>query len=336
MLQILIQSFLSILSLELLPIDPAYYEYKAGLRNFPPAAISGVHHFPKSVLAGNQLDLQVHQSADRSLATTIPSEIIIPTKVKDANFGPFISSKHAVIFDLSSGYALYAKDGGTPAPIGSITKLVAGLVFVRLNPELTGTVMIKEVDQDYNGKNYLPLYQNISAKDVLAASLVGSDNTATNALAKLVRLTETEYVERMNNLASELGLNDSHFTDLTGLSADNKASARDVAWAYYQVSREPILRPYLAANQWTLTSTRSPITVNSTNEIYRNNYQLRDFAIEGGKTGYIPAAGYCFVSQFVKDDHEILVVVLGADSKPSRFEDSLLLADWAYDSFIWP
>ncbi len=78
------------------------------------------------------------------------------------------------------------------------------------------------------------------------------------------------------------------------------------------------------------------LSVQSTDVLFDSLLVEKPYAITGGKTGYIPEAGYCFITTVDHDGDEVFVAVLGARSKLDRFNDAKALAVWAFNTFTWP
>ncbi len=165
---------------------------------------------------------------------------------------------------------------------------------------------------------------------------MGSDNTATLALARLAGLGEEEFVARMNDKAQELGLKNTHFADPSGLSAENVSTVGDIAIMLREAKMYPEVAEFMTDATITVAhaSGRAAI-IPSTNLLLTSFLNSGEYAITAGKTGYIPQAGYCLTSAVTHDGHEIIVVVLGADERDDRFTDVMGLSTWAFDTFSW-
>lgn len=261
-----------------------------------------------------------------------------PVKVDPASVGVVTSAVSAMVIDRSSGKVLFEKNAGETRSIGSITKLMTASVFLEGNPDLDAQARIQPEDLRYGGIQHIAVGDDISVRDMLYASLVGSDNSATAALVRLSGMPHGDFIARMNELAAELGLRDTRFVDATGLSPDNRSIAPDVTILIDETMRNEVIRAATELPDYSFVGASGRrYTVTTTNELLGSFLNSDPYRILGGKTGYLPEAGYCFGSLFSEDSaHEIIVVVLGSYSKQARFQDAKALAAWAYKVFDWP
>jgi D-alanyl-D-alanine carboxypeptidase len=178
----------------------------------------------------------------------------------------------------------------------------------------------------------------VTVGDLLRASLVGSDNSATAALVRLSGLSEGDFVGRMNEMAADIGMRATTFYDPTGLSADNRSVASDIARLIDEALKVDVVReatqlPYASFQG----ASGRAYAVETTDDLLNSFLNAPPYKIVGGKTGYLPEAGYCLGSLVSENGgHEIIVVVLGSETITGRFQDVKALAAWAYKAFEWP
>lgn len=257
-----------------------------------------------------------------------------PVKADLASYGPQITAESAIVVDAYSGATLYAKNPDDARPIGSISKLMAGLVFLDTKPNLDATVSFLPSDITFGGRIYISANATLATRDLLKAAIISSDNSAVMSLVRLSGMSKEDFVARMNAKAQELGLRDTTFDDPTGLSSGNTASARDITGLLAAARLNPVLAPLMSTVQATIMTSAGPVVLDNTDDLLRTGPQ--GIIVEGGKTGYIPEAGYCVTSSFYKDGARIFVVVLGTETPNARFRDASALAGWAFETFTWP
>jgi D-alanyl-D-alanine endopeptidase (penicillin-binding protein 7) len=277
-------------------------------------------------------------AAKRAHLTLAGDKEIPPPKKKDtASFGVVTSADSVIVIDAASGATLYAEEPDNVRPMGSITKLMSAIVFLDTKPNLEKTVMLLEDDYVGGGKMYLQFNDLFSLRAVLGASLVGSDNTATNALARLSGMTNEEFIQKMNEKAVELGMTSTHFVDISGLSADNASTARELAKLLQTAKTYDVIRGYMTKDMYTAVS-QSGFTsaIPSTDTLLTSSLNTGDYKITAGKTGYIPQAGYCLATGVQNEGNEVYIVVLGAEKIDDRFTDASALARWSFKTFVWP
>lgn len=260
-----------------------------------------------------------------------------PTKINPESIGVVTAATTALVMDSESGAVLFEKNVDEARSIGSMTKLMTALIFLSGNPDQGAVVTIESSDYREGGKQHIPTGQAVTVKDLLLASLVSSDNTATAALARLSGFSESDFVARMNEKAAEIGMQQTTFADPTGLSSDNRSTAPDLVIMLRAALQNESIR--FATEQASATITDisgNTYQLENTNELLNGFVNQDPYKIIGGKTGYLPEAGYCLGVEAQKDGgKEIFVVVLGSDSAAGRLRDVKALTVWTYNNFEW-
>ncbi|MBU4455106.1 serine hydrolase [Patescibacteria group bacterium] len=265
----------------------------------------------------------------------LPRNLNLPVK-KLAAGNLEISAASSAVIDCESDAVLFGKQKDQIWPIASITKLAAALVFLEHNPGWDAIYQIKAEDKQEGGRIYLFTGEKVKVKDLFYFSLVGSDNTAAMALVRSTGLSDEEFINKMNEKARALGLNNTHFDDPVGLSAGNVSTAKETAalaraaFADKDISEASLTKAYEFE---TLEGRKKKI--NNTDALL-DIFPQNGIKILGGKTGYIEASGYCFVGKFA--DHsgnEIISVVLGAYSYNARFVQTKEMVEWVYENYQW-
>ncbi|MFH1405232.1 MAG: serine hydrolase [Patescibacteria group bacterium] len=277
-----------------------------------------------------------------TILTEVEDELIdfsfAPKKYVPESLGVITDAKSVLILDRKSKLVLYQKNIHIQQAIGSITKLMCAYVFIKTNPDLDAIVEIRQEDFRSGGVEHIGLNDPVKARDLLTASLVASDNSATAALVRLSGLDHQEFIYKMNETAKEFGMNHTVFSDETGLSADNRSVVGDVAKLLDNVLQEELIRGATEMPEASVTSESGRVyTMRATNELLYSFISQPPYHIVGGKTGYLPEAGYSLGAVFDHDQKgEIIVVALGSPTNFSRFHDVKSLAAWAYKVFLWP
>ena len=310
-------------------------------------AVSVVNFFP---VDGAVLELQagVDVPTDNVVASllygptaTLPmakdKPIPPPKKIDLQSFGVVTSAQSAIVVDAASGAVLFSKNPNEVRPIGSISKLMTALVFLETKPDLTEFISITPDDFAGTGRVYVYYNDPLRLEDVLGASLVGSDNTATLALVRASGLTREEFVARMNTKALELGLAQTKFEDPSGLSVNNTSTVIELSALLAEAKLHPEIAQFMTTSVLSVQqSSGRVVAIPSTNSLLTSALNAGDYEITAGKTGYIPQAGYCLATAVKHSDDEIYIVVLGALEFESRFTDASALAGWSFKTFAWP
>jgi len=260
-----------------------------------------------------------------------------PTRVHPTSVGVETTAVSALVLDRTTRTPLFEKNIDEPRSIGSITKLMTAHIFLETSPDLDAQAAIESQDVRLGGTQHIPVGDLVTVRDLLKASLVGSDNSATAALARLSGMTEGDFVARMNEAAAEIGMQRTTFVDMTGLSQDNRSIVADLALMLDHILQNETIRTITQQSVITVSSTSGSFyTVESTDDLLHSFLNQPPYAIVGGKTGYLPEAGYCLGTIFSENGgHEIIVVVLGSETDQSRFQDVKSLAAWAYKVYDW-
>ena len=222
---------------------------------------------------------------------------------------------------------LWSSNAESERSIASITKVMTALVVFESGIDLATPVTVQLSDVSRASTTYLRRGYKVTVDDLLNLLLVGSDNAAARALARVSPYGSDGFVDRMNEKAQELGLTATHYADPSGLLADNVSSAYDMAQLIAYAAGRRTHRRRHAQDRPTRTSAgKRAITANSTNQLVKTG----DIDVLGGKTGFISRSGYCLASllRLPQTGQQVAVVVLGAKSNASRFWETRHLFNW--------
>lgn len=247
-----------------------------------------------------------------------------------------LTVKGAVAIDVASDKIIFNQAAEMILPIASITKLATALVFLDNNPGWDNIYEIKADDKVNGGRVYLFPGEQVKLRDLFYLSLVASDNQATKALARSTGLNEDEFIARMNAKAGDLSLTNTKFSDPIGLNGNNVSTPIEIAqlaktaFAYNEIIEATMTKRYEFT---TLAGVKKSV---ANTDWLLKSFPQNGVKILGGKTGYIEAAGYCFVGKFINGSgHEVISVVLGGSNINDRFEQTKILIDWVYNNFEW-
>ncbi|MFG6448043.1 D-alanyl-D-alanine carboxypeptidase family protein [Roseateles sp. BYS180W] len=251
---------------------------------------------------------------------------------------PEVAARSYVLVDLSSNQLLAQRDADVPNDPASLTKLMtAYLVFnalkeKRLTLEQPVAVSQRAWDERKGDPSLMFIDTTMRPKvdELLKGMIVQSGNDATVALAEAVGGTVEQFVSMMNRQAQAWGLKNTRFSNVTGLTEPgHKSSARDLSVIATRIILDfPEYYRYYSQREYTF------------NKIRQHNRNLllgRDASVDGMKTGYTDAAGYCLVASAQRDfpngKRRLLSVVMGTASKEARANESQKLLNWGYAAF---
>ena len=236
---------------------------------------------------------------------------------------PRVRAEAAIVFDPATGDALWELNAREPRPIASITKVMTAMLFLEQEPDLSRDVVISRRDVRRASTTYLRPGERVSLRDLVHLALVASDNVAARVLARASRWGTKRFISRMNALAAELGLEQTRFTDPSGLHEGNVSSAHDVSRLIAAAGSQPEIARIIRKRSHRIRTSRQTRVVRNTNRLLDSRPD-----VVGGKTGYINESGYCLATLIRVGDHAVSVVVLGARSNAGRFQETRRLVDW--------
>ena len=239
---------------------------------------------------------------------------------------PDVRAEAAIIYNPETGEILWENHSKDQRSIASITKVMTALVFLESNTPLTTMVTVQRSDVSRASTTYLRNGYKLTAEDLLNLVLIGSDNAAARALARVSYLGYEGFIARMNEKAKELGLESTTYADPSGLLAENVSSAYDQARLIAYASADERVAGIMRKTSFTTSVGRTTITANSTNQIVRSG----DIEVVGGKTGFISRSGYCLATllKLPQSGQQVAFVVLGAKTNASRFWETRHLFNW--------
>lgn len=272
----------------------------------------------------------------------ISRQIVYPVKKENVSFMPQINAISALTIDAKSGLVLFDKNSKEKRPIASITKLMTALIFLEQQSiqldKLSWDKLVEFSKVDFrSGRRYLGEGEKITIKDLFAESLIGSDNSATAALARSTGLSEENFVKEMNSKAEELKMRDSSFCEPTGLNKNNISTARDLAKLVYIAMQKAEITEVLKKETYEF----SPINKKIKHKIINTNWLIDDAWLDennyhfiGGKTGYTDEAGYAFVCQIENENgNGVISVILNTDSVNNRFDETKKIVKWSFENY---
>ena len=248
-----------------------------------------------------------------------------------------IPAKSAVLMDVNTGTVMYASNAHTALAPASVTKVMTMLLIMEAidtgRISWTDTVTASETAAAKGGSQiYLKVGETMTVADMVKSIAVSSANDCACAMAEHLAGSESAFVEQMNQRAKELGMEDTHFVNCTGLdddpaAAEHKTSAYDIALMSRQLLRNhPDIKKYTTI--WMDTVRNGTFGLSNTNKLVRF-YQ----GATGLKTGFTSSAGYCLSASAQRDGMELIAVVMGAETSQDRFQACKAMLDYGFASY---
>lgn len=247
-----------------------------------------------------------------------------------------VAAPSAVLMEAATGTVLYEKDAHTPLPPASVTKIMTLLLVMEaLDAGRIGwddTVTASEAAAAKGGSQvYLEAGEQMSLQEMLKSVVVVSANDCATALAEHVAGSEAAFVELMNRRAQELGMENTHFVNCTGLDDEPDAethltTAYDIALMSRALLKHDEIHDYTTI--WMDSVRNGEFGLANTNKLVRF-YQ----GTTGLKTGYTSAAGHCLSASAERDGVEFIAVVLHCATSGERFQAAKQLLDYGFANY---
>ena len=244
---------------------------------------------------------------------------------------PNLSSVSYLLIDADTGKVIAERNSDKPVPPASLTKVMTGYVAAgeieSRRIALTDMVPVSvNAWRTPGSRMFIQEGTEVSVEDLLRGIIIQSGNDSSVALAEYIAGSEAAFAGMMNQRAAELGMVNSSFRNATGLPAeDHYTSAWDLAL---------LTRAYIRQfpENYALNSEKS-FTYNNIEQPNRNRLLWRDRSVDGVKTGYTKAAGYCLLASAVRDGMRLISVVMGADNDAHRVQESQMLLSYGFRFF---
>lgn len=240
-----------------------------------------------------------------------------------------INSRIAVAYDRDTGLKIWGKDENKKTAMASTTKIMTAIVVIE-NSNLDEFVEIsKKAAWTGGSKLGLKNGDKISVRDLLYGLMLRSGNDAAVALAEYVGGSVEGFAELMNKKAKELDLKSTRFVTPHGLdNPEHYTTAMELAkLADYSLNNEMFAK-IVSTKSTTIYINGIPKTINNTNELL-GNFQ----GVYGVKTGFTNNAGRCLVTAVKNDKFNIITIVIQADTKKDRTNDSVKLINYIFNNY---
>ena len=241
---------------------------------------------------------------------------------------PNLKARSYHLTDFHSGTVLASKDPDLKLAPASMTKIMTALIVFRElnhgNLNLDDQVRISEKAWRTPGSRmFVEVNKFVTVDDLIHGMLVQSGNDATVALAEHIAGDKSTFAQLMNQVAKDLDMKNSHFTNSSGLPDEQHyTTARDLS----VLTRALIIE---SPELYKINAIKS-FSFNGITQQNRNKLLWRDSTVDGVKTGHTEDAGYCLVSSAVRDNMRLISVVMGTDSVAARNDINQALLNYGY------
>jgi D-alanyl-D-alanine carboxypeptidase (penicillin-binding protein 5/6) len=246
---------------------------------------------------------------------------------------PEIAATSYILLDAKTGHIIVEENADEALPPASLTKIMTAYIAVEEilsgNLRLDDEVHISEKAWRMEGsKMFVGVNTRVSVGDLLRGIIIQSGNDASVAIAEHIAGSEEAFADMMNQYSEVLGLTSSFFMNSSGLDTElyyNTMSARDLAiLARATITRHGQYYPIYAEREFTYNDIR---------QSNRNTLLFRDRNVDGMKTGWTDAAGYCLVASAERDGMRLISVVMGTASEEARAIQTQKLLTYGFRYF---
>lgn len=259
----------------------------------------------------------------------VNAEIISSDTYRKQIKTPDTNSRACVVIDRNTSTILYGKNENQKRKMASTTKIMTATIIIE-NCNLDETIEISKKAAGTGGSKLgLKTGDKITIRDLLYGLMLRSGNDAAVALAEYAGGSIEGFAELMNKKASALGLTSTHFETPHGLDSDEHyTTAYELAILSNYALNNTTFAQIVGTKEYTITINGFPKKISNTNELLGNLN-----GVYGIKTGFTNGANRCLVTACKRNDMDIICVVLGADTKKFRTQDSIKLINYIFDNF---
>lgn len=257
---------------------------------------------------------------------------------KNSYFEPnHIWAESYILLDADSSHVLAMKNESNVIPIASTTKIMTAVIAIE-NYNLDDVLTISETAA-YQTPFVIGLMpgEKITVRELLHGLLIRSGNDTAYALAE--HMGFDNFINKMNEKAQYLGLENTNLKDPAGLDDDGKSSARDLAFLAKYALKYDLIREIMTIPEKTIYSLDGSYAhfLENSNRLILNDELFYYAPAIGMKTGYTPDAGHCLVSAANKDGHTLVAVILNTyeDTAEASAKESKKLLEWGYENYTW-
>ena len=267
----------------------------------------------------------------KSLSILLFAVFAVATQASPIPPAPNLNVKAYVIMDFDSKMILASSNKDLTLPPASITKMMTAYVaFTELkekNISLDEEILVsKKAWKTGGSKMFIEVGKKIKVRDILQGVITVSGNDASVALAEHISGDEKTFATYMNQMASNLGLSNTNYTNSTGLPNDSLyTTAEDIS-----ILSRALIEEF--PELYKLYSTKS-FQFNEIKQYSRNKLLFIDDNVDGIKTGFTKAAGYCLASSAKRGNRRLIAVVMGAPTPEVRIQASRTLLEYGFRFF---
>jgi len=278
----------------------------------------------------------------RKILAPVLAGIFLLTHTTNASAQPLeesaslsLSSPAYILMEAETGTVIFEKNADEKRQTASLVKLMSLLLFMEHLENgavtLKDTITVSPAAAATPGSTaLLDAGASYPLDDLLRASIVASGNDSTVALAEYIAGTEEAFVQKMNDRAKELELQNTHYVNCTGLTAEEQYTcARDVGILACTLSKYPLYFTYSSLWLSNITHPSGRVT-----DLTNTNRLVRFYSgCDGMKTGSSNETKYCISATASKNGMRLIAVILGANNSQTRFDEARSMLEYGFATY---
>lgn len=244
-----------------------------------------------------------------------------------------LKSSVALVIDQDTNQVLFSKNPSAVLPIASITKLMTAVVVAEAHLPMDEVLPVESIDglePTKSTRSRLTVGAQLTRGELLHLALMASENRAAYTLGAHYPGGINAFVAAMNRKAAELGMADTRYVEPTGLSSQNRSSAKDLSVLVRTAMNYPMIRELSTSQEAQVAVGNRQVQFHTTNGLVRNPA----WEIGLQKTGYIAEAGRCLVMQARLAGRQLIMVLLDSAGRYSRMGDAERIRHWLTESGV--
>ncbi len=234
---------------------------------------------------------------------------------------PQTTARAVLIYDLTNNKVVYDKNSNTRVPIASLTKIMTAIVSLE-NPKKDNKYLVRK--EDLVGEDSVGFLEGeiLPLNDLLYGLILHSGNDAAEVLASNFYDGRAGFIKAMNDKAKALGLENTNFTNPSGLEGDGHqySTARDLLVITRYALLNSVFSKIAATADYTIPKTSTHRQYYMENE---TNLLTTYPGVKGVKTGYTPEAGFCLITYLDYGEHKIIGILLGSENRRQEMKELL-------------
>jgi len=267
-------------------------------------------------------------------------DILPRPKIKPMATKATANARHYILADPNSGTVFAKNDADAQVPIASTTKIMSAVIALE-NYELDDVATISyEASTQIGADAFLLANEKITIESLLNCLLIKSGNDSAYAIAEHMNNGDekgiTKFINKMNEKAKELGMNNTDYHDPAGLDVTGYSSARDLYIITKYALKFPKFKEIVKRDRFAVKSVDGTIW----HDLKQSNRLVAEYNYPGAigvKTGFMPEAGHVLVGAAERNGHTLISIVINtyADTPSASADESRRLLDWGFNNIVW-